>query len=89
VLPPSEIGELAVFARRAGNTWFLVVMNGAQPNKIKIPLTFLKGAYKASIVQDDPSNSAAVVLKQANWSGQDTLELDLGAGGGYIAQCKQ
>jgi alpha-glucosidase len=89
VLPPSAIGELAVYARRKGPTWFLAVMNGDQPKKIKIPLTFLKGAYKATLVQDDPTNAAAVVLKQANWSGQDVLELDLTAGGGCIVQCKQ
>src|SRR5205823_10890599 len=28
VLPPSEIGEIAVFARRQGSIWFLAIMNG-------------------------------------------------------------
>src|SRR6185436_10045375 len=28
VLPGSEIGEVAIFARRTGTTWFLAVMNG-------------------------------------------------------------
>src|SRR5262249_16344119 len=62
VLPGSEIGELAAFARRKGNTWFVAVMNGTQPKKIKIPLTFLKsGTYKATVVSDDTSNPAAEV----------------------------
>src|SRR5688572_22009096 len=42
VLPQSAIGELAAFARRKGNTWFVAVMNGASPTKLTIPLRFLK-----------------------------------------------
>ncbi len=30
VLPPSEIGELAIYAQRKGTTWFLSVINGLQ-----------------------------------------------------------
>ena len=30
VLPASEIGELAAFARRHGTTWFVAVLNGAR-----------------------------------------------------------
>ncbi len=49
VLAGSEIGSLAAFARRKGNTWFVAVMNGVNPQEIKIPLKFLKaGSYKAS-----------------------------------------
>ncbi len=53
VLPPSEIGEIAVYARRKGDTWFLAIMNGVGEREIKIPLHFLKGNYKALIAKDD------------------------------------
>jgi alpha-glucosidase len=41
VLPPSEIGELAVFARRHGDTWFVGVSNGATARTIRIDSGFL------------------------------------------------
>jgi alpha-glucosidase len=86
VLPPSEIGELAVFARRKGTTWFLAVMNGVAPKKIKIPLSFLKGNYKVFIAKDDPAESASVLVEQKKMSAKDVIELNLAAGGGYIAK---
>ena len=90
VLPGSEIGELAAFARRKGNTWFIAVMNGIDAKTIKIPLTFLKGGnYSASVVKDDPSNSAAVKVENATYKSSDVIELSLQSGGGYIAKFSQ
>jgi alpha-glucosidase len=86
VLPPSEIGQLAVYARRKGNTWFLAVMNGVEPRKIKIPLRFLKGSYHTELVKDNPAESASVLMEQKTYSSNDVLELDLVSGGGFIAQ---
>lgn len=90
VLPPSEIGELAVFARRKGNNWFVAVMNGVQPKKIRIPLSFLKNEkYQAVIAKDDPSNSASVKMEKSSYSSSDFIELELAPGGGYIALLKK
>lgn len=87
VLPPSAIGELAAFARRKGNTWFVAVMNGPSPTKLTIPLRFLKsGNYKATVIKDDGDNSASVVIEHKNYSAGDSIELDLVAGGGFIAE---
>jgi alpha-glucosidase len=86
VLPDSEIGELAVFARRKGNTWFVAVMNGVEPKKIKIPLTFLKGNYKVLEAKDDPGNSASIIMNNINYSDKDVIDLDLVSGGGYIGR---
>ena len=86
VLPGSEIGQLAVFARRKGNDWFLAVMNGTEPRKIKVPLSFLKlGQYKTLIAADDPANASSIQVKQSTLSQADFLELDLISGGGFIA----
>lgn len=85
VLPPSEIGELAVYARRKGNDWFLAVMNGLSPRKIKVPLNFLKGEYKALVAKDDDQNPASLQKIKGRYDEQDSLEINLGAGGGYIA----
>lgn len=87
VLPPSEIGELAVYARRKGTTWFVAVMNGVQPKQIKIPLRFLKeGKYKARLVNDVDGNTGAVKMTDASYSSKDVIELSLGAGGGFVAE---
>ena len=86
VLPPSEIGELAVYARRKGNTWFLAVMNGVGARSIKVPLTFLKGNYKALIAKDDPANSASILIDEGSYSEKDAINLHLVSGGGFIAR---
>jgi alpha-glucosidase len=86
VLPGSEIGELAAFARRKGNEWFIAVMNGAQPRQLKISLKFLKTNSRATTVNDDPAQSAAVIMKQVSYSPNDVLQLDLVAGGGFVAR---
>jgi len=50
----SRIGELAIFARRTGNVWFLAVMCGPKARTIQVPLSFLgEGQYNASLVCDD------------------------------------
>ena len=86
VLPGSQIGSLAAYARRKGNTWFVAVMNGTAPNTWKAPLTFLgAGKYKASIAEDVPGNPAALDVHNADFTSGSTLALSLAAGGGYIA----
>jgi alpha-glucosidase len=86
VLPPSEIGELAVFARRKGKDWFLAVMNGTTARKLRIPLSFLQGSYKTEMALDDPGRPDALRMQQKQYSGTDTIDLDLVSGGGFIAR---
>ena len=87
VLPPSEIGELAVFARRSGKTWFLAIMNGTETKKIKIPLTFLgKGDYRTSLVRDNQDATAAQTTLDTPLSGSNSLTVDLHEGGGFVAR---
>jgi alpha-glucosidase len=86
VLPPSAIGEVAIYARRKGSTWFLAVMNGTTAKKISIPLKFLKGNYNATIAKDAAADPASVVIENKKANGNDTWQLDLAPGGGFIAQ---
>jgi alpha-glucosidase len=86
VLPGSEIGELVLYARRKGDMWFVAVMNGVEPKRIKIPLKFLKGNYKALIAKDDPAFAGSVIMENKNYSDKDAIELDLVSGGGFIAR---
>jgi alpha-glucosidase len=87
VLPPSEIGEVAVFARRSGDTWFLAVLNNTQARKVTIPLSFLHGgAYRAELVRDSQQDAATVRMESAMMNRGDSLTIDLREGGGFTAR---
>jgi alpha-glucosidase len=47
VLPPSATGELAPFARRSGDRWFVATMNGPDATTVKIDPRHLPGARRA------------------------------------------
>jgi hypothetical protein len=87
VLPPSEIGELAVFARRLGDRWFLGVLNGTTARELKVPLAFLgdgKQKFIATLVRDGETPETLKVEKDQLLTGADTLTIDLPAGGGFV-----
>jgi alpha-glucosidase len=87
VLPCSEIGEVAAFARRSGDTWFLAVLNGPTARTLRVPMSFLGGApYEALVVRDRPGDAAAVTVENATAGRGDALAVELSAGGGYIAR---
>jgi len=87
VLPESAIGELAIFARRTGQTWFLVVMCSPQERTIQVPLSFLdEGRYDASMVCDDKENDAAVVMKKSTTWQNETLTIEMTSGGGFVGR---
>ena len=85
VLPPSEIGQLAVFARRSGQTWFLAALND-QPVTLKhLDLSFLgKGNYRAVLLS---SPTQLTFSKQAveNFNADYPLKVKLKNGDGFVA----
>jgi len=87
VLPESAIGELAIFVRRTGRTWFLAVMCGPKARTIQVPLSFLgEGQYNATLVCDDKENDAAVVMKKKTARHGDTLTIEMTSGGGFVGR---
>jgi len=87
VLPDSEIGELAAYARRKGNTWFLAIMNGPQPKTLHVPMSFLtEGEYKAATVRDNPTDDARVEMENTIRKRTDSLDISLREGGGLLAR---
>jgi alpha-glucosidase len=87
VLPGSEIGQLAAYARRKGSMWFIAVMNGVNEKSMRIPLTFLNAnkTYETIIVKDQPNDSAAVLVEHGRHRASEVIELKLTSGGGYVA----
>jgi len=87
VLPPSEIGDVAVFARRTGETWFLAVMNGSDARVLRVPLFFLgDGQYRVLSASDDERTETGVVVEEAAASSGDVLTISLRDGGGFIGR---
>ncbi len=85
VLPGSEIGECAAFARRKGADWFIGIMNGTSPRRVRIPLRFLGGAMEGLAAMDVFGDTAGMVMRRERYSPGDSLVLDLAPGGGYVA----
>ena len=87
VLPSSEIGERAVFARRRHDMWFLAVVNGAAAGSIRVPVSFLgPGRYAARLVSDRADAADAVEIGGGAYTQRDAIEIRLRAGGGYVAR---
>jgi hypothetical protein len=87
VLPVSEIGQIAAFARRSGDRWFLAVLNGPTARTVRIPLSFLgEGAYRALLVRDKGDDPVAVEVETRQAARTDSLELTLRAAGAFLAR---
>ncbi len=87
VLPQSEIGEIAAFARRHGKQWFLVIANGPSARSVEVPLSFLGGgSHEALVVRDREDDPAAVLVEHTTVRREDALKIDLRAGGGFVAR---
>ena len=90
VLAPSEIGELAIFARRRGGEWFVAALNGAQAREVAVPLSFLdRGTYQSLVVRDNPDDPAALHVERGVIRRNETLKMSMRAGGGYVVRLRK
>jgi alpha-glucosidase len=86
VLPGSEIGELAAFARRSGDSWFIGAINNTMPRRETVSLNFLKaGKFKLVELADDPNRNDAFARSERVVTRQDSLMMPLRKDGGYVA----
>jgi alpha-glucosidase len=87
VLPPSEIAELAIFARRRGDTWFVGGLNGSTARTVALDPSFLgSGRYTATIVRDVLDNDAALTVESREARRGQTLQLPVRAAGGFVVR---
>ena len=87
VLPGSAIGELAAFARRKGDEWFIAVLNGPEPRNLRVNLKFLgPRSYNAMLVRDDPDNAASERIEHGSFDRQGSLAITLRGGAGFIGR---
>ncbi len=86
VLPGSEPGKIAGFARRRGDQWFIGVMNGADATTFDAPLRFLgAGEWKASRLGDVAGKPDAWDRKEGTVDAHTTLHVTLSSRGGFVA----
>ena len=86
VLPISEIGEVAAFARRKGDTWFLAVNNGPVARGVRADLSFLgPGTYLSTLIRDT-GEASAVKIEHVTLRSTDSLYIDLRSGGGFVGR---
>lgn len=89
VLPPSEIGEVAVMARRAGRDWFVAAVNGTTARTIRVVPGFLeRGSYIGTLVRDVASDAAAMRVEKMNVSSTTPLAFEVRPGGGFVAMLR-
>ncbi len=82
----SAIGEIAAFARRSGDNWFLAVLNGNDEKHFQVPLGFLgEGWYEATVVSDG-NDPASVKMSKTFSRSSDALPVNVTKGGGYVVQ---
>jgi alpha-glucosidase len=89
VLPQSAIGELAIYARRKGDTWHLAAMNGTKQAKtLSVDLSsFLKkGSYNLAAIKDDKDKQANAVLESKKVTANSSLTIMLNPTGGYVGR---
>ena len=87
VLPGSEIGKCAAFARRSGKQWFIGVMNGPDATTLDLPLDFLgRGKYKMIQLGDAPDRDDACQREEKIVQRGDSVHLVLRPGGGCVCQ---
>ncbi|MGB3005284.1 MAG: glycoside hydrolase family 97 catalytic domain-containing protein [Chitinophagaceae bacterium] len=90
VLPQSKIGELVLYARRKGTTWFLSAMSNFKlPMTIEVNLSFLKGIYVLSSVNDDAGKQNNTLLRTMNVNNKSALKIMLNANGGYAGRLEK
>jgi len=84
VLPPSDIGSLALYARRTGDRWFAAALNGTEPRTISLRLDFLKGSASALIARDDDDDPAGVVMEKKQVRAGEVIDIHTRAAGGFV-----
>jgi alpha-glucosidase len=88
VLPASDIGEVAVLARRKGSTWFIAAANGVYARTIRIDLSFLgEGSYLGFLIRDG-ADATSVRTEQVTLRRTDSLHVQMPSGGGFVGRFK-
>jgi len=85
VLPPSAIGDVAVYARRSGRDWYVGAVNGSGARRVTVTPSFLgRRRFTATIARDDLTDPAAITMDTATLSASTPITFELRDGGGFV-----
>lgn len=88
VLPGSRIGRLAAFARRAGDAWYVGVLNGSDERvEWEAPADFFGATeFLATLYRDAAPHPTGVAIATGHPVRRgDVLRAELAPGGGFVA----
>lgn len=89
VLAPSQIGKLALLARRSGERWFLAAVNGDKNNPAPlshIDLSFLGAkTYHETLLSSGAADTVIDRQEAAGVGASSDLSLSLAKAGGFVA----
>lgn len=87
ILPQSEIGELAVMARRSGKVWYLIALNGESPKSLELNLDFLSSRKYDGIVFHDTENHPKQTIDESmEFNRKNKITVKMSSGGGFLAR---
>ncbi len=90
VLPGSEIGELAVMARRSGDSWYVGALNGGDAKEYDLDLNFLgEGTYEALLLHDHEVSNLVVTPQTFTTKATEKRIISLAAGGGFTLRLRK
>lgn len=90
VLKNSKIGELAAFAKRKGNDWFVGIINGGKQKEYTIDLSFLReGKYNVVTIKDVIGKPTEMNVENSLLGRTGNLTVKMDAGGGFVAYFKK
>ena len=89
VLPASEIGEIAIIARRKGENWYIGLLNANERSIFSLSLGFLgKENYEMESFQDVAGNNATWKRTLQTENAKSTLSFMLSKDGGFVARLR-
>lgn len=87
VLDGSSIAETAILARRSGNDWYLVVLNGKMSKTIEVQLDFLKkGKWNMQAVKDVKGEQRKMNVEKKTVTSGQKISIELNSEGAYLAK---
>ena len=85
VLAPSKIGELAIFARRKGKSWWVAALNSERPVEFSLDLSFLGNDKYDAICLRSPQADEIERREVNDVSADFDCPVALAAGDGFVA----
>lgn len=87
VLDGSSIAETAILARRSGNDWYLVVLNGKKSKTIEVQLDFLKkGKWNMQALKDVKGVQREMNFEKKTVTSRQKISIELNSEGAYLAK---